>query len=119
MAKSEIYNNESLHKAERKEMIRECRKDKMKIMAEKILIITGGTVDYEWAKDWLSAKTYDYCIAADSGLVHADKLGIRVDYILGDYDSVNERLLDISAGKKLYRYTSGGNYSVKTSSGGD
>ena len=93
MAKSEIYNNESLHKAERKEMIRECRKDKMKIMAEKILIITGGTVDYEWAKDWLSAKTYDYCIAADSGLVHADKLGIRVDYILGDYDSVNERLL--------------------------
>lgn len=74
MAKSEIYNNESLHKAERKEMIRECRKDKMKIMAEKILIITGGTVDYEWAKDWLSAKTYDYCIAADSGLVHADKL---------------------------------------------
>ena len=76
MAKSEIYNNESLHKAERKEMIRECRKDKMKIMAEKILIITGGTVDYEWAKDWLSAKTYDYCIAADSGLVHADKLGI-------------------------------------------
>ena len=72
----------------------ECRKDKMKIMAEKILIITGGTVDYEWAKDWLSAKTYDYCIAADSGLVHADKLGIRVDYILGDYDSVNERLLD-------------------------
>lgn len=28
MAKSEIYNNESLHKAERKEMIRECRKDK-------------------------------------------------------------------------------------------
>lgn len=56
MAKSEIYNNESLHKAERKEMIRECRKDKMKIMAEKILIITGGTVDYEWAKDWLSGK---------------------------------------------------------------
>lgn len=41
MAKSEIYNNESLHKAERKEMIRECRKDKMKIMAEKILIITA------------------------------------------------------------------------------
>ena len=29
----------------------ECRKDKMKIMAEKILIITGGTVDYEWAKE--------------------------------------------------------------------
>ena len=27
-------------------------------------------------------------------MVHADKLGIRVDYILGDYDSVNERLLD-------------------------
>ena len=90
MAKSEIYNNESLHKAERKEMIRECRKDKMKIMAEKILIITGGTVDYEWAKDWLSAKTYDYCIAADSGLVHADKLGIR-DPFSGYFKPFNVR----------------------------
>lgn len=75
MAKSEIYNNESLHKAERKEMIRECRKDKMKIMAEKILIITGGYSRLLSGRRRLSAKTYDYCIAADSGLVHADKLG--------------------------------------------
>lgn len=63
-------------------------------MAEKILIITGGTVDYAWANEWLCDRMYDYCIAADSGLIHADKLGIKVDYILGDYDSVNEKLLD-------------------------
>lgn len=64
-------------------------------MKTKILIITGGTVDYVWAKSWLSDRRYDYCIAADRGLVHADKLEIKVDYILGDYDSVNGQLLEI------------------------
>lgn len=63
-------------------------------MAGRILIITGGCVDYEWAADWLEDKEYEYCIAADSGLCHADRLGIKVDYILGDYDSVNKELLN-------------------------
>lgn len=64
-------------------------------MAEqkKILIITGGSINYEWAAEWLEDRRYTYCIAADSGLVHADRLGIQVNYILGDYDSVNQELL--------------------------
>lgn len=53
------------------------------------LIITGGSIDYDWAADWLKDRKYDYVIAADSGLEHAKRLGIKVDYILGDYDSVN------------------------------
>lgn len=63
-------------------------------MSKRVLIITGGNVDYDWAGDWLKNREYEYCIAADSGLCHADRLGIKVDYILGDYDSVNEELLD-------------------------
>ena len=35
----------------------------------------------------------DYCIAADSGLVMADKLGLTVDLLLGDYDSVDKKFL--------------------------
>lgn len=63
-----------------------------------VLIITGGSVDIEWAKGWLERQkragiTYDYCIAADSGLVSADKIGVTVDYMLGDYDSVDEDVL--------------------------
>lgn len=60
----------------------------------KVLILTGGHVDIQWAEKWLSDKKYDYCIAADSGLMYADKLGLKVDFLLGDYDSVDEYVLD-------------------------
>lgn len=57
------------------------------------LIITGGSIDYDWAAGWLKGRKYDYVIAADSGLEHADRLGIKADYILGDYDSVKPEVL--------------------------
>ncbi len=60
----------------------------------KTLILTGGSMDIDWAKDWLKDKSFDYCIAADSGLSYADKLGVRVDYLLGDYDSVDGQILE-------------------------
>lgn len=56
---------------------------------ENILIVTGGNVDYIWAEMWLKKNTFDYVIAADSGLVHCDRLNIKVDFLLGDYDSVD------------------------------
>lgn len=59
-----------------------------------ILIISGGSVDYKWASEWLKNRKYDYVIAADRGLMHADKLGLKVDFILGDYDSVDTSVLD-------------------------
>ncbi len=62
-------------------------------MESVFLIATGGNVDYEWAKKWLKDRKYEYVIAADSGLEHIKKLGIKPDYILGDYDSVNHELL--------------------------
>lgn len=60
-----------------------------------ILIVTGGEVDYVWAREWLSSRRYDFVIAADSGLEHAKTLGLKVDYILGDYDSVHPELLEV------------------------
>ncbi len=59
-----------------------------------ILIISGGDVDYEWAAKWLKSRKYAYVIAADRGLMHAAKLDISVDYILGDYDSVDKTVLE-------------------------
>lgn len=65
----------------------------------RILILTGGYVDIEWAKEWLAdshnkCREFDYCIAADSGLAYADKLGVNVDFLLGDYDSVDADVLE-------------------------
>ena len=60
----------------------------------KTLIITGGSLDIEWAADFVRSVNADYIIAADSGLKYIDKLGLVPDLILGDYDSVEEGLLD-------------------------
>ncbi len=59
-----------------------------------ILIISGGQVDYSWARKWMEGKQFDFVIAADSGLVHADRLGVKPDFLLGDYDSVDSDTLE-------------------------
>ena len=56
----------------------------------KILIITGGNLDLEWAGKVLEDKTFDRIIAADSGLSWCRKLGIIPTDILGDFDSLQE-----------------------------
>ena len=35
---------------------------------KRCLIVTGGTIDIAFAKDFLSQRSYDYVIAADAGL---------------------------------------------------
>lgn len=60
----------------------------------KILIISGGSIDEMWGRKWVADYEPDYCIAADSGLVMADKLGLTVDLLLGDYDSVDKIIFE-------------------------
>ncbi len=60
----------------------------------KILIISGGSIDEMWGRKWVADYEPDYCIAADSGLVMADKLGLKVDLLLGDYDSVDKKIFE-------------------------
>lgn len=60
----------------------------------KILIISGGSIDEMWGRKWVVDYEPDYCIAADSGLVMADKLGLTVDLLLGDYDSVDKKIFE-------------------------
>ena len=47
-----------------------------------------------WGRKWVADYEPDYCIAADSGLVMADKLGLTVDLLLGDYDSVDKKIFE-------------------------
>ena len=60
----------------------------------KTLIVTGGSLDISWAKDFVRTINAEYIIAADSGLKYIDELGLVPDMILGDYDSVEAGLLD-------------------------
>ena len=61
----------------------------------KTLIVTGGSLDISWAKDFVRTINAEYIIAADSGLKYIDELGLVPDMILGDYDSVEDGLLEI------------------------
>lgn len=51
-------------------------------------IYTGGTVRADFITE--HPKAEDLCIAADAGLRTAERLGERVDILLGDFDSLGE-----------------------------
>lgn len=59
----------------------------------KILIISGGQADASFVSDRMNKEQYSMIIAADYGLVLADQLGISLDFIVGDFDSVPESIL--------------------------
>lgn len=55
------------------------------------LVITGGYCNVEAAKNLLS-ESVDLKIAADSGYMTAQKLGITPDITMGDFDSYKDKL---------------------------
>lgn len=76
-----------------------------------VLIISGGDLDLNWAQDWLELQSFDFVIAADSGLGYADALGVPVDFLLGDYDSVDQGLLaQYRQNTRMVTYPSEKNY---------
>lgn len=60
----------------------------------KILIITGGRAEDELIAELVQQEQYSMMIAADSGLVVADRLQLKLDFIVGDFDSVQDGLMD-------------------------
>ncbi len=60
---------------------------------DRILIITGGLIEEEFLKELVGKESYSLIIAADHGLIMADRLNIPLDYIVGDFDSVPEEIL--------------------------
>lgn len=66
----------------------------MKENNNRTLIISGGNISLNFAKKYLKKEKFDYIIAADYGLLTAKKLGLDVDYILGDFDSVPKEILE-------------------------
>lgn len=58
-----------------------------------IAVLTGGTISTEFAGEYLAAHPAQIVIAVDKGMTAAKALGIWPDYVVGDYDSVPERIL--------------------------
>lgn len=64
-------------------------------MEEEIcLIITGGSLNLDFAKEFLKGRSYGCVIAVDGGLESAAALGVCPDEIVGDLDTVDPALFD-------------------------
>ncbi len=67
----------------------------------RVLIITGGQVEEAFLSGLLGDKNYDMIIAADGGLVAANRLKITPHDIVGDFDSVPESILQLYRGSDI------------------
>lgn len=64
------------------------------IKEKSVLIITGGNIDKKFLKDFLNERSFNIIIAVDKGLETADELGLEIDYLLGDFDTVSKEILE-------------------------
>ncbi|MCI6536144.1 thiamine diphosphokinase [uncultured Eubacterium sp.] len=55
-----------------------------------VLIVTGGSIDYKFACEYIKRYTWDYVVCADAGMKFCHAAGILPDLILGDFDSVDD-----------------------------
>lgn len=60
----------------------------------KALILTGGSVNIDFAAEYIKAWNPDQVITADKGLLYAKQLKITPDIILGDFDSCNKAVME-------------------------
>lgn len=58
-----------------------------------MLIITGGNLTKEFLQNFLKENKFEKIIAVDKGLEILNKLDVKPDYIIGDFDSVNNEIL--------------------------
>ena len=63
-------------------------------MLGKVLLITGGKVNMNFAEEYTASQEYDTVVCADSGLNTAYRLGMPVHYFMGDFDSVSPEILE-------------------------
>lgn len=60
---------------------------------KKALIITGGTIEEEFAKQFISTHKFDSIIVVDGGLQFVYDYELLPDIIIGDFDTVDDFIL--------------------------
>ncbi len=61
----------------------------------KALLIAGGTIDVQWAGEFIKMHNYDKIIAVDGGLSAANLLGVCPHMVVGDFDTVSPKLVEM------------------------
>lgn len=59
----------------------------------KLCIISGGTIQPSFVKQYLKTWKPDCILAADHGLAFCYEQGIRPDYVVGDFDSTDPEIV--------------------------
>lgn len=60
----------------------------------KTIIITGGNINEKFLKQEILKDKFDNIIASDKGLESLDKINIKPNYIIGDFDSIDKKVLN-------------------------
>jgi thiamine pyrophosphokinase len=60
----------------------------------KVLIITGGNIDDDFAFSFLKNNPYNEIIAVDGGLAFADRAGVNITHLVGDFDTIDAQILE-------------------------
>ena len=63
-------------------------------MSKKACIITGGDVSEQFLSAYLEKHPSELRIVVDGALEITHGLGVKPDYIVGDFDTVNQKLLE-------------------------
>lgn len=61
---------------------------------KRCLIVTGGKLDLAFARSFLKKETFDKVIAVDRGLEAVKALEMIPDYIVGDFDTVQNQVVE-------------------------
>ncbi len=62
-------------------------------MKEKIGIIAGGELDEGFLLPFIEKEAFDYIIAVDGALAFTHKHGIRIQCLVGDFDTIDQETL--------------------------
>lgn len=61
----------------------------------RVIIVTGGSVNRDFARQFFDKNEYDYVIAVDGGLKYLNEIGIRPDCLVGDFDTITSEILNL------------------------
>ncbi|GAE86853.1 thiamine diphosphokinase [Acetivibrio straminisolvens] len=57
-----------------------------------LIVCNGSIIDYSYHKKFFEEA--DFIVCADGGALHLQRLGIKPDVLLGDFDSIEDKHLE-------------------------